>query len=198
VAFLNEGGGRFRTETVYTAPHPAVGSTGIQLVDLDGDGDLDVLLTHGDVLDETILKPYHGVWWLENRGAFPFTAHRLASLYGAHRAVAADLDGDGDLDVIAVSFLPPSAFPARKDKNLDAVILLEQTAPGKFVRHSLETVTCDHVCCALGAWDGDGQVHLVTGNFRMADQDTLASSLTLWKNLTPRKSKAKRGAARDR
>src|SRR5262249_9561299 len=38
VAFLNEGGGRFRKETIYAAPHPAFGSTGIQVVDLNGDG----------------------------------------------------------------------------------------------------------------------------------------------------------------
>ena len=50
VAFLNEGGGRFRKETIYTAPHPAFGINGMQLVDLDGDGDLDVLLTNGDAL----------------------------------------------------------------------------------------------------------------------------------------------------
>jgi hypothetical protein len=29
-------------------------------VDLDGDGDLDVLLTHGDTFDDAIIKPYHG------------------------------------------------------------------------------------------------------------------------------------------
>src|SRR5262249_15801998 len=39
VAFLNAGKGRFRPEVIYTAPHPAFGSSGIQLVDLDGDGD---------------------------------------------------------------------------------------------------------------------------------------------------------------
>ena len=38
VAFLNEGNGRFRKETIYTAPHPAFGSSGIQLIDLDGQG----------------------------------------------------------------------------------------------------------------------------------------------------------------
>src|SRR5207248_11773234 len=70
VAFLNEGNGRFRKETIYEAPHPAYGSSGIQLVDLDGDGDLDVLFTNGDSLDENTLKPYHGVQWLENKGSF--------------------------------------------------------------------------------------------------------------------------------
>src|SRR5207237_8018061 len=90
VAFLNEGGGRFRKETIYTAPHPSFGSSGIQLVDLDGDGDLDVLYTNGDSLDAPyLLKPYHGVQWLENTGSFPFTHHRLADVYAARRPLAA-------------------------------------------------------------------------------------------------------------
>ena len=106
MAFLNVGGGRFRREVIYDAPHPAFGSSGIQLVDLDGDGDRDVLMTNGDSLDSRLLRPDHGVRWLENRGRYPFRHHHLASLYGAHRAVAADLDGDGDLDIVAASFLP--------------------------------------------------------------------------------------------
>jgi hypothetical protein len=184
VAFLNEGNGRFRKETIYTAPHPAYGSSGIQLVDLDGDGDLDVLYTNGDVLGAPyLLKPYHGVGWLENRGAFPFEHHPLTPLYGAMRAVAADLEGNGKLDIVAVSYLPAEEFPQRREQQLDSVILLEQTAPGKFTRHVLETAACDHVTCAAGAWNGDGKMHLVTGNLTLTSANRITDSLVLWKNL---------------
>jgi hypothetical protein len=169
VAFLNTGKGRFRPEVIYTAPHPAFGSSGIQLVDLDGDGDLDVLYTNGDSMDSQMLRPYHGVQWLENRGSYPFRYHHLTSLYGAQRALAADLDGDGDRDIVVACFLPESDYQdRRRDMNLDALVIMEQVAPGGFVRHSLETVTCDHVACDLGDFDADGKVDLVTGNFFMA------------------------------
>ena len=72
VAFLGDGKGGFRSQTLYAAPHPNWGSSGIQLADLDGDGDLDVLATNGDMFDDDILKPYHGVQWLENRGKLRF------------------------------------------------------------------------------------------------------------------------------
>ena len=82
VAYLNTGSKdtAFTPQVIYTAPHPNWGSSGIQVVDLDGDGDLDVLLTHGDTFDDTIVKPYHGIQWLENRGATrsPITARRPA------------------------------------------------------------------------------------------------------------------------
>ena len=55
---------------------------------------------------------------------------------------------------------------------LDAVIVLEQTAPGRFVRHSLEAVTCDHSTCDLGDFDADGKVDLVTGNLLIPYGDT--------------------------
>jgi hypothetical protein len=186
VAFLNQGGDHFRKETIYTAPHPAYGSSGIELVDLNGDGALDVLYTNGDTLDPPyLLKPYHGVQWLENpgNGTFPWAHHPLAAMYGAMRAVAADVDGDGDLDVIAVSYLPAEEFPQRAGLEPDSVLLLEQVAPGRFVPHPLETGTCDHVTCAAGAWDGDGRVHLAVGNFSLTRAGAGADSVVLWKNL---------------
>ncbi|HZU39297.1 MAG TPA: FG-GAP-like repeat-containing protein [Gemmataceae bacterium] len=184
VAFLNDGHGGFRKETIYTAPHPAYGSTGIQLVDLDGDGKLDVLYTNGDILDQPyLLKPYHGIHWLRNEGTYPFKDQLLTPMCGVHRAVAADFRGTGRLDIVAVSFLPKEAFPDRAKHHLDSVIYLEQTSPGHFVRHSLETVTCDHATCAAGAWNSDGKVHFVTGNFCLSENVRNPISVTLWKNL---------------
>ncbi|MCI0642982.1 MAG: VCBS repeat-containing protein [Gemmataceae bacterium] len=184
-AFLNQDSFRFTKETIFQATHPAYGCSGMQLVDMNSDGALDVLLTNGDVLDSPhLLKPYHSVQWLENpgKGKYPFTHHHVAALYGVHRAVAADIDGDGDLDIIAVSYLPAEHFPQRAE-NLDAIILLEQTSPGKFARHTLEQKTCDHVTCAVGDVFGKGRMELVTGNFSLNEFSELANSLTIWTNL---------------
>ncbi len=190
VAFLNEGatapqGRQFRKEIIYTAPHPAYGSSGIQLVDLNGDNKLDVLYTNGDILDPPyFLKPYHGVQWLENTGRFPFTHRPLTPMCGAMRAVAAEFrPGSGRKDIVAVSFLPPELYPQRTKLNLDAMVFLEQTAPGQFVRHSLEKGSCDHLTCVAGDLDASGQIQLVTGNFCWSEGHRLEDAVTVWKGL---------------
>jgi hypothetical protein len=187
VAFLNDGNGAFRKETIFQGEHPALGSSGIQMVDMNGDGHLDVLYTNGDTLDVPhFLKPYHGVQWLENpgNGKFPWKRHAIAPFYGAHRALAADFCGAGKMDVVAVSFLPPEAFPTRQKLNLDALLLLERAGPDSFARHVVESVKCDSVSCALGDLFATGRNDIVTGAFVNTKAEHVA---TIWKNLGPAK-----------
>jgi hypothetical protein len=167
-AFLNDGAGGFTRRRLFTGPHPAFGSSGIQMIDMDGDGDLDAVLSNGDVYESPLIKPYHGVSWLENRGPNrPFERHPIGAVYGAHKALAGDLDGDGDLDVVATSFLGEPFYGAmRKAAEADAVIIFEQISAGEFRRIALERESCDYPSFALGDLDGDGKIEVVAGRFR--------------------------------
>jgi cytochrome c5 len=203
LAFFNRGPGRgFRSETIFRAVTPVWGSSGIELVDIDRDGDLDVLMTNGDTLDDFTIRPFHGVRWLENKGGYPFVQHDLAPMPGVHRAQAKDADGDGDLDVFAVAFLPSSQNPQFQNlerqgnlSDLASVGWLEQASPGVFKQRSLEKGKLTHVTLDLADYDDDGDLDLLVGNFagftfaKGADSGHKAESwVELWENQAKKKS----------
>jgi hypothetical protein len=180
LAYINKGTGDFSFEqkVIYAAPHPNWGASGIEVVDLDRDGDLDVLLTHGDTFDDGIVKPYHGIQWLENRGAYPFVERTLARMPGVHRALAADMDGDGDLDIAACALL--AAGSDVDERLLPALVWLEQTAPATFVRHTIALGPPRHATLAVGDIDADGDTDIVVGNFFI--DKSVAPSIDVWRN----------------
>lgn len=83
---------QFTEETVYA---DARGAQFIHAADIDGDGDIDLIAS--SELDHTIA-------WFSNRlrvgGGFDrYVVSNTA--YGVHAAIAADMDGDGDMDIVA-------------------------------------------------------------------------------------------------
>ena len=130
MAYLRGDGLSFTPRVIWKAPHANWGSSGLSLADLDADGDLDLLLANGDTFDDSLLKPYHGLAWLERKasrlGSNAFALHRLADMPGPHSVVASDLDGDGDVDVLASALIAGGG--GSDDERLPAVVWLEQTA----------------------------------------------------------------------
>ena len=191
-AFFNDGAGDFQRAAIFVAGEPAFGSSGIELIDLDGDGDLDVLHTNGDTFDSTHLKPFHGIRWIENLGNASFAVHHLTAMPGVHRALAADLDGDGDLDIAACALLPEKLLGPGAEFQLDALIWLEQTAPGRFARHSLLRGKCHHPAMELGDFDADGRIDIAVGGFSITSS---LPQVTVWWNHGPPQGAAEAGRA---
>lgn len=179
-AYLNLGDGQFEKQRIFTAGDPAFGSSGIEIVDLDRDGDLDVLFTNGDTLDSHYLKPSHGILWLENHGDFPFFPRQLTYLPGAMRAVPADLDGDGDLDIVATAFLPAALRRESSEEPTETLIWLEQVATGKFDRHTLEVGSAGHMTMLAADLDADGDIDLAVPNYAEQRSVRLEPAVIWW------------------
>lgn len=135
VLFRNTGGGNFQAQVVDAS---APNTTSVCWVDLDGDGDVDILSTMSDS-DQVV--------WYESDGAsFPsFTEHVLA--YGVRNvtyAVAEDLDGDGDMDVVT---------SALDDRSTD---WFENDGNQVFTRHQLARNIRNPQIVGTGDIDGDG------------------------------------------
>ncbi|MFM7057683.1 MAG: FG-GAP-like repeat-containing protein [Planctomycetota bacterium] len=159
--FLNRPDG-FKKQQLFAAPDPSWGSSGIEPVDFDADGDMDLLYTAGDTFDSRLIKPFHGIWLLINHGEFKFESRHLAALPGVHRALASDLDQDGDLDVVACSILPAQALQGTTPQQMQAVIWLEQQSDGSFLRHCLQSGPPQHPAMTLADLNGDGKPEILT------------------------------------
>lgn len=162
--FLNDQHGGFTTRSLLRFP-PMYGSTSFQLLDFNHDGQLDILYTAGDNSDYSkILKPYHGVYLFLNTGNFRYKQAYFYPVNGSTKAVAADFDQDGDLDMASIAFFGDLAHtPA------ETFIYFEQTGALTFVPHAVPIHSYGRwLCMDVNDWDGDGDLDIALGNFSRA------------------------------
>ncbi len=155
---------QFKNRNLFLGPDLSFGSVGLEPVDLDQDGDLDLLLVNGDCFDNNYANRSHGVSWLENIGGTNFVHHRLLDMPGAYRALAGDMDGDGDIDIVVCANLPAGVKPdSLRNSSPASIILLEQTARLEFSPHVLERGTPRYPALEIGDFNKDGKLDFVVG-----------------------------------
>ena len=180
--FAGDGKGHFTEHLVFGTGDPDFGSSGIKVHDLDRDGDLDVLYTNGDAFDYLPPHPWpwHGVQWLENLGDLAFQPHRIADFGGAVGAVPHDIDGDGDLDLYAIS-----TFNAWEKPASQSMIWLENNGKMRFRRRDITNTPTHIQALDLGDMDGDGDVDVVTGGMHVSTPFDRVERIVLWENRWP-------------
>ena len=141
--------------------------------DIDGDGDLDVLMAFGIVAPVAANSPdSHQVAWYENVGkpglGTEWKKHLIAGGFAqGFEAVAGDLDGDGDQDVVATGW-----------STSGQLAWFENTGDPKtgWKQHSIKQNWSNAVTVILADLDKDGRLDIV------ACAERGANELRWWRN----------------
>jgi len=175
--FANRGDATFERHRVFDTVNYELGSAGLVADDLDGDGDPDLLLAAGDNFETAHPQPqpWHGCYWLENRGVLEFAAHRIGHLPGTYGVAAGDLDGDGDRDVAMVSMANDWINGERS-----SVVALFNDGSGGFLAREIARDPISQVTVAIDDLDGDGRAELYTGGLSVFPPFRPAPSVIGW------------------
>jgi hypothetical protein len=158
--YYNLGDGKFKEERVLQFP-PVYGSNYFQLFDFNKDGFMDILITNGDNADYSIVvKAYHGIRIFLNDGKNHFEEKTFLPVYGAQKAIPADMDNDGDIDLVSIAF-----FPDYEKLPQESFIYWENTGDNTYKRYTFEGVTDGRwVTMDVGDMDKDGDKDVILGN----------------------------------
>jgi len=176
--FRNQGRGQFQDSILWGSTNEDYGSSGLDVADVNRDGKPDLIYTNGDGFDYAVpgSRPWHGIQWLENFGNGLFKFHRVGDLPGAYSPCAADLNGDGTVDLLAVS-----CYADWTDPKVVSMMAWLNDGRGNFTPVVLAHEPIQLVAAAVGDLDGNGVPVIVTGGFHALPPYERMSNLTLWR-----------------
>lgn len=159
--YLNNHEGGFTEKNLLQFP-PVYGSSSFQLADIDHDGNPDIIYTSGyNFHDSRILKPYNGLYIFKNLGNWKLKQQWFYPINGCTKAIAADFDADGDLDIVTNAF-----FADFKNEPEESVIYFEQTKPFSFKPHAIPVSKEGRwMSMEVGDYNGDGKPDLIFANY---------------------------------
>ena len=175
--FENLGGGEFRPRSLHHFLNFDVGSAGLVTTDLDRDGLPDLLLVAGDNLDlgRHYPQPAHGCYWMRNTGDWSFEMRHICTLGGAYAVDAADLDSDGDTDLVLASMFNDWWQPGAA-----SLIWLKNDGKNVFDARQIADSPTHLATVECGDLDGDGRPDVIAGGLHLGEPFDRMGRLTAW------------------
>lgn len=138
---------------------PIYGTNSFQLADMNADGFLDLLVTHGDNDDYSqVFKPYHGIKIYLNDQQNNFTPHYFYQINGASKVKAADIDKDGDLDFVVLAM-----YPDLFSRPYETLLYFENIGELNFkVQYFESQPSANWMLLELADLDQDGDLDIIT------------------------------------
>ncbi len=179
--YRNDGTGVFSNEIIFDAQTEHHGTSGIDLVDLDNDGDLDIVATNGDSMDWNLpddIHPddIHGLSILMNDGNGSFTREQIVGVWGAYASTMHDVNNDGELDIVLVCIQIPQQFPTIERTPL---IILERNGT-EWDRINVSMDEIDHMITIASTGE-----HLLVGSHAPSSPEGGVNRLALLTIISP-------------
>jgi len=178
---INDGKGNFTSQAVFQKS-PAYGHVYFEFADFNKDGKPDLLVVNGDNGEfESPLKNYHGIRIYLNKGGGEFEESFFYPINGCYKAMARDFDGDGNLDIAAISF-----FPDYRDSPRESFVFLRGEGGLKFKASTFkECIGGRWLVMDVGDLDGDGKPDIVLGSYVKGPSPVPNFLMDLWEKQGP-------------
>ncbi len=143
--WINQGGGQFKDSDLRLVPanRQTFGGAGLRINDIDGDGDLDLLMPSNE---ESF------VWRNNGQGGFERTSQTFPGR-DIEAITMGDFDSDGDLDVLALQDV----------ENVFSDVLLHNDGNGVFEIEAAQLASDRSARSVLADFDGQGSIDLLLG-----------------------------------
>jgi hypothetical protein len=170
--------GDFERRTLFQRP-PSYGHSHFECADFDADGRADFLVCNGDNGEfNSRLKRYHGVRIFLSNTNGGVDERWFYPLNGAYGATARDFDGDGDLDIAAISY-----FPDYERNPRESFVYFENTGGFRFKPSTIkECIAGRWMTMASGDVDGDGDDDLMLGSYILGPTRVPEFLMQTWKS----------------
>jgi len=179
----NDGKGNFTKKLLYGSTNEDLGSSGMNMGDINQDGLMDLVFSAGDGFGPVGLpgpRPWHGVYMLVNQGGGKFTSKMVGDLGGAYCPVVTDLDGDGHNDVVAVSDFNDWTNPRSA-----SLMWFRNDGKLNFEPRILANTPTHLLMLEVHDFNKSGKPQLITGAFIGHPPYDRKSRLMYWKRTAP-------------